>query len=146
MTVPAEIGWALLLNVAATLFMTGVIWFVQVVHYPLMAEVGPDSFAAYEAAHTRRTGWVVAPTMLVEAVTAAYLVIFAPVDVPRWQTVVGFSLVVLIWLSTALLQVPQHRKLECGLDRAAHGRLVSTNWLRVIAWTLRSALVVHWLM
>ena len=32
----------LLLHAAATLFMTGLIWFVQVVHYPLFARVGED--------------------------------------------------------------------------------------------------------
>ena len=30
----------LLVHAASTLFMAGVIWFVQVVHYPLMASVG----------------------------------------------------------------------------------------------------------
>jgi hypothetical protein len=35
----------LLTCVASTLFMTGLSWFVQVVHYPLFAAVGPDAFA-----------------------------------------------------------------------------------------------------
>ena len=55
----------LLIQAAATLAMVGLIWFVQIVHYPLMAQVGRDSFAHYEASHTARTTWVVAPLMLV---------------------------------------------------------------------------------
>jgi hypothetical protein len=51
--------YVLLLQAAATLFMTGVIWFVQVVHYPLMARVGAAGFPDYEAAHARLTGYVV---------------------------------------------------------------------------------------
>ena len=39
----------LLANAAATLFMTGVGWFVQVVHYPLLGCVGADEFRAYSA-------------------------------------------------------------------------------------------------
>jgi hypothetical protein len=35
----------LLANAAATLFMVGVIRFVQVVHYPLFARVGRPGFA-----------------------------------------------------------------------------------------------------
>lgn len=31
------IKWLLVAHVVATLFMTGLIWFVQVVHYPLLA-------------------------------------------------------------------------------------------------------------
>lgn len=60
----------LLVQSAATLFMTGLIWFVQVVHYPLFGSAGRDIFAGYERAHQRRTGWVVGPPMLVELATA----------------------------------------------------------------------------
>ena len=45
----------LLLQVVTTLFMVGVIWFVQVVHYPLMAHVGRAEAVAYEKSHTHRT-------------------------------------------------------------------------------------------
>lgn len=31
--------WLLLLNLASALFMTGLIWFVQVVHYPLFERI-----------------------------------------------------------------------------------------------------------
>ena len=64
------VDYPLLLNVAATLMMTGVIWFVQVVHYPLMEQVGASGFVTYEKLHTRWTTYVVAPPMLVEAATA----------------------------------------------------------------------------
>ena len=74
----------LLLHLAATLFMVGVIWFVQVVHYPLLARVGTSGFEAYEQAHTRRTGWVVAPPMLAELVTAVLLLWVRPAGVQLW--------------------------------------------------------------
>ena len=57
----------------------------------------------------------------------------------------GLVLVVVIWLSTALFQVPQHRRLESGFDEQAHRRLVNTNWIRIIAWTARSILTLTWL-
>jgi hypothetical protein len=75
----------LLLHAAATLSMTGLIWFVQVVHYPLMARVGRVGFADYEAAHTRRTTWVVAPPMLIEGFTAVVLLLRPPPGIPQWQ-------------------------------------------------------------
>jgi len=52
----------LVAHAAATLVMVGVIWFVQVVHYPLMARVSASEFAAYEREHQNRTTFVVAPT------------------------------------------------------------------------------------
>ncbi len=66
--------WVLLTHAAATLFMTGVIWFVQVVHYPLYRLVSVAEFARYETAHTFWTTIVVAPPMVAEMVTALWLV------------------------------------------------------------------------
>jgi len=66
MTFDAPVFWLLLVNAAATLFMVGVIWFVQIVHYPLFALVGEAAFSEYERHHARRTGWVVAIPMLLE--------------------------------------------------------------------------------
>ncbi len=43
----------LLAHVAATLFMTGLIRFVQVVHYPLLARVGRGGFADCEPTFAR---------------------------------------------------------------------------------------------
>ena len=62
-----------LAHVAATLFMVGLIWFVQIVHYPLFGSVGRGGFAGYSQAHSRLTGFVVGPPMLVEAGTAVAL-------------------------------------------------------------------------
>ncbi|MDP9439422.1 MAG: hypothetical protein M3P49_11875, partial [Actinomycetota bacterium] len=65
----------LLVHVGATLFMVGLIWFVQIVHYPLFASVGRGGFAEYSRAHSRLTGLVVGPPMLIEAGTAVALVV-----------------------------------------------------------------------
>ena len=43
----------LVVHLAATAAMCGLIWFVQVVHYPLFAGVGDDGFTAYEQRHQR---------------------------------------------------------------------------------------------
>lgn len=129
----------LLLHAAATIAMCGIIWFVQVVHYPLFQRVGKRGFSEYENIHERLTARVVAPTMLVEAVTATALVIGLPTELLAWW---GLGLLIVIWASTFLLQVPQHRRLELGFDAAAHRRLVNTNWLRTFGWTARGALAL----
>ena len=69
----------LLTQVFATLFMVGLIWFVQIVHYPLYANVGREQFPEYEALHNRMTTWVVGPAMLVELVTAVLLLKYSHV-------------------------------------------------------------------
>lgn len=54
----------------------------------------------------------------------------------------GLDLIGVIWLSTRLLQVPQHRVLEAGSDPGAHRVLVASNWIRTVAWTARGILLL----
>jgi hypothetical protein len=135
----------LMVHAAATLAMVGLIWFVQIVHYPLMARVGRDRFARFEEAHAKRTTWVVAPLMLVEAALALVLVVRPPPGVSEVAAWVALGLVVVIWFSTALIQVPLHRRLALGFDDDAHQRLVSSNWIRTAAWSVRGLLALVWL-
>ena len=132
----------LLTNLAATLLMTGVIWVVQVVHYPLFAGVGAEGWPSYEAAHQGRITLVVGPLMVAEFATAVWLVADRPDGVPPWAVLAGAGLVGVIWASTAFLQVPLHGALGGAFDADAHSRLVSTNWVRTAAWTARSGLVL----
>lgn len=130
----------LIVNFATTLFMTGVIWFVQIVHYPLFGKVGEESFIPYEDAHQKLTTWVVGPTMLLEALTAMLLIWYPP-PVDTSLLLLAAGLLLIIWTSTALLQAPGHSELSRGFDAKVHGQLVLGNWLRTVCWTLRAILV-----
>ncbi len=122
--------------------MIGIIWFVQVVHYPLFSRVGVDGYPAYQAAHSRLTTFVVAPPMLLELGTGIWLALRPPSYFPPALAWAGLALIGTIWLSTFLLQVPMHGRLERGFDAAAHRRLVLGNWLRTVAWTARGVIVL----
>lgn len=132
----------LLLNVLATLAMVGVIWFVQVVHYPLFASVGRERFTVYEQQHQARTTLVVAPLMLAEAVSALLLVAYHPSPVSTLSVWLGLGLVVAMWLMTFFWQVPLHVQLSQAYDDRTHLRLVRSNWWRTGGWTLRGVLVL----
>ncbi len=132
----------LLLHLAATLFMTGLGWFVQVVHYPLMHRVGSRGFHAYETEHTRRTSPVVAPVMLFELVTGIWLVLQPPVGIDAALLLVNGLGLAVVWGSTFVLQVPLHRQLEQAFSAPALDRLVATNWVRTAAWSLRAVLLL----
>lgn len=131
----------LLAHAASTWFMTGLIWFVHVVHYPLFADVGGDAFTAYERRHVERTTWVVGPGMAVEAITTGLLVLQRPSAV----TYAGAALLAVVWLTTWGLAVPRHAELERGFDATSHRRLVSSNVWRTLAWTARGVLAA-WLL
>ena len=133
-----------LANLAATLMMTGLIWFIQIVHYPLFAKVGEPGFALYAQAHSQLTTWVVFPLMTIELLTAVLMLIQRPASITAQTAWIGLILVVVIWGATGLLSVPQHNILVDGFDAGAQQKLVATNWVRTIAWSLRSGLVLWW--
>lgn len=132
----------LLIHVAATLFMTGVIWLVQLLVYPQFANVDPSSFTKYHEAHNRRITFVVAPAMVVELVSAVALVVWPAAGVSTLMPWVGLALVAVLWCSTAFVQVPLHGKLGREYDEATVHKLTRSNWIRTIAWSIRSVLVL----
>ena len=132
--------WA---HLGATLFMTGLIWFVQIVHYPLFRQVGKREYQKYQRTHVRLTTWVVGPPMLIELATGAALASGAAAGLlgPAWAWT-NLALLAAIWLSTALLQSPAHAKLASGFSAAPHTLLVRSNWLRTLLWSLRSLVLL----
>lgn len=131
-----------LLHAAATWFMVGLIWFVQIVHYPGFAAVPDEAFTGYAGKHVQRTGFVVGPPMLVEAGCALAMVYIAPSTL----TWVGLGLLFIVWISTAALSVPAHDRLQKARDPAVIRRLVLTNWVRTIGWSIRGVLALVLLM
>jgi len=131
----------LLVQVLTTAMMTGIIWFVQIAHYPLFSKIPPQGFVVYELANTTSTGWVVAPIMLVEIGTAFLLLILrSPVAFqPLYLTALGC--LIIVWLSTIFLQVPLHSLLSARHNPEAIRSLVATNWIRTLFWTLRLGLL-----
>lgn len=129
----------LLIHTFVTWALTGLIWHVQVVQYPLFREVGEEAFARYHFGHCLRMTLFIVPVICLEAGTAAWLF---------WQgerhplfllSLIGIALV---WISTLLMQAPLHLALlRQGRSVERLRRLVLTNWLRTIAWTARGGLL-----
>lgn len=131
-----------LIHLFSTLFMTGVIWFAQAVHYPLLGRVGKEAFAAYEKENNRRTGWVVIPVMTVELATALLLLWRQPEGFLPFYAWLNAGLLGGIWISTFTLQGRYHNLLVKRFDPDVWRSLVGTNWVRTAAWTLRGILLL----
>ncbi|MCC9656681.1 hypothetical protein [Rhodopirellula halodulae] len=130
-----------LLNAMSTWYMVGLIWMVQIVHYKMFDRVGEDVFARYAMDHARLITPIVAIPMLIELATALGLLFTRPTAMPWGWAVFGLVLVGLIWISTAVLQVPAHEKLANGFQADVYSTLVSTNWIRTVLWSIRGLLM-----
>lgn len=135
-----DFSLVLTLQLAATFFMCGLIWCVQLVHYPLMNFVQFDRFVEFERAHMRRISLIVMPAMILEILSAGASLLLSPQEYFSRLTLAAAALL-MIWVSTGALQVPLHDKLSRGFEPHAHRALVRTNWIRTFLWTLRSALL-----
>jgi len=126
------------LELVSTLILTGLIWTIQIVHYPLLLKVGAQSFLEYERSHCNRITWIVAPLMFTEAFSCGLNVAHA-----GWSqlAISRVALLGVIWLSTAFIQVPLHKRLAGGFDSSAIEKLVATNWIRTFAWSARAGLL-----
>lgn len=136
--------WILVVQLAATSYLVGVIWLIQLVHYPMMAELDPSRAGESCRRHASRITPVVGVPMLIEA-ACALLLILPGIGAARGTLLewFGFLTVALLWLITFFVQVPQHAHLarQSGfVDREAVSRLVKWNWLRTALWTLRLGL------
>ncbi|MEN8864645.1 MAG: hypothetical protein ABF381_03615 [Akkermansiaceae bacterium] len=124
----------LLLQLAASAAMTGVIWMVQIAIYPLFARLEGKTFDDYHTQYMTRVTYVIAPLMFIEATCCA-----ACLYLGDWQRMLPSTLLLAtIWSSTALIQVPKHAKLTPETVQA----LVRSNWIRTIAWTVRTVLLI----
>jgi hypothetical protein len=117
--------------------MVGIIWFVQWVHYPLLAKIPVDNASEIAVQHQRSTGQVVAIPMAVEGVSTLALLAIRPDGVSFILPWVGAFLLAIALGCTVLLSVPLHAKMAISPTAEVGRRLVSTNWPRTMAWSLR---------
>ena len=135
--------WLLLVALAATLFSTGVIWFMQVLEYPLFAFVGEDAFPAFHEQHNRRLPGVVFLPMLVAFASSVGLLFVRPAAVPGWLALLGVLLVAIVLVSSFTLLIPRHMQLsEGGYSLSLIQELVRFNWLRTVAWSLHALVLL----
>ena len=90
--------------------MTGLIWFVQVVHYPFTEKLAQQDSTVSRVAYAmdELCGYA---TNALKMMTALYFVSNPLPNTAVWSWWVGLVLLGIIWASTGLLQVPAHTAL-----------------------------------
>jgi hypothetical protein len=129
-----------LVNLAATLFLTGLVWVLQVVQFPLMLRAGGLDFPNYVKEQRTRNTLLMAPAMLIEMATGVWLLFDD--RVPHRDVFHAALLIAVIWIVTFATIVPIHSKLVRGFNDGLVRKLIRWNWIRTACWTLRSALLL----
>ncbi len=158
------LSYLILTQTFVTLFLTGLIWTIQIVHYPSFLDVPISELQIFHKNHTNRISLLVIPLMTLELVVSIVLLfscLFEQLesvlgsnselmqDRVDYIHAVGFwvwlnlIIVVLLWGSTFFISVPIHNELSQGVSEPTIQKLIRTNWVRTILWSIKSYIVLR---
>jgi hypothetical protein len=132
----------LILNLVLASFLCGLIWTIQLVHYPGFMKVGKQGFIDYQAFHMRSITVIVGPMMVLELMAATWLAVQGGFNPINWGIISSLVIVVALWAITFFGASPVHYNLyNNGYDPELIRKLVNINWSRTILWTIRTILL-----
>ncbi len=129
-------GEIALIYSGSTYFMMGLIWLIQLVHYPSYRYIGEKEFFSFQQFHVQTITLIVGPVMILELMSLVFLLIQNWGIHLWWQ----FFMTLGIWISTIVFSIPCHEQLKTKKDFHLIKRLIQTNWPRTILWTGKSIL------
>ena len=124
----------LLMQLISCAFLVGLIWTIQILHYPAFALIKEENFLKFHSSHSTSITYIVGPMMILELITACGLIYKSSNEI-LFQ--VNLLLLILIWACTGLLSVPIHNRLSKSPSLTEIKKLVLTNWPRTLLWSLR---------
>lgn len=132
----------LLLNLCLSAFLTGLIWVIQLVHYPLFLQVGKSQFTDYEKSHRKRISIIAMPVMIIDLSFSGMLIFTTYFDAYREYILIAFALNLIAFLSTVIFFSRIHYRLTKGYDTNLIDKLVNSNIIRTLIWTARSVILL----
>ena len=133
----------LLFCTVVVFYVTGQIWFAQIVVYPLFAKVGRDEYVAYHGSYSSRIPLPVIVPGFASFLLPVALVFFAPASVPPWMVWANAACGLVGLLVTVALEIPRHARLEKGGKQEQVIReLVRYNWPRTLSITASALLTL----
>jgi hypothetical protein len=134
---------AFVVTLGLTLYMTGMIWSMQILEYPLFALVGPKEFPTYHRRHNRGLPVFVILPSVAALVSAVVLIFTRPAHLSQWSPFVVAALDLVVVVVTAGREAPLHAKLDReGYSQPVIRQLVQGNWIRTMLWTANGLLLL----
>lgn len=127
-----------LLLILISALMTGVIWIIQLIHYPAFLYVDSEKWLGFHQMHVNGITPLVAPLMVGELGLSIYWVYINLTALP----IIHLAMVLALWGSTFLIQVPIHNQIEKRNDRDLIEKLIRTNWIRTLLWTVKTTILM----
>ena len=113
--------------------MVILIWLVQIIIYPTYHHIEKNNFAEWHHNYMQLISYFVMPLMLAQGFIIVYQCFYRS---SSWVYASAIGILI-AWISTFIFSVPCHNILQQdGYDEIITNRLILTNWIRTISWTL----------
>ena len=131
------------IHLVSTSFMVGVIWIVQLVHYPTFFFIDEQKSYDFQKFHMSRISYIVMPAMTTELFSGIYIFIYSNMAIDSNLFLLALTILIINWIITALVFVKMHNKLLINYKIEIISLLVKWNWLRTLLWSVRLILLLR---
>jgi hypothetical protein len=126
----------LLICTLLVLYNLGVIWFAQLVVYPLFAKVGSNDYVAYHTFYLSRIPLPVILPGFACFLVPIVLIFVRPLSIPLGIALANAVCGLVSLVVTVALEIPRHYRLENGgKQERVIGELIRYNWPRTLGIT-----------
>ena len=123
----------------STSFMVGIIWVIQLLHYPTFHFIKESNYVEFQHFHMQRISFIVVPAMILELLSAFMLVYYIRSNL----LIVCLIILLVIWSITFVFFTKLHQGLLGGYDKIIVDKLVQINWSRTVLWSLRLIILIY---
>ena len=123
----------------STSLMVGIIWVIQLLHYPAFNFIKESDYVEFQHFHMQRISFIVVPVMILELFSAFMLVYYFRSNL----LILCLIILLFIWLITFVFFTKLHQSLLDGYDKKIVDKLVKINWSRTVLWSLRLIILIY---
>lgn len=122
--------------------VTAILWFMQVVHYPLFAFVDKTRWSEFTERKRRQTMMILYPLMAFEALTGITLILMASQSATYIFLALEVGLLAVLHIYNFMYFNALVKKITGPEDSLNHQRCVKMHWIRTAGWSLRLVLLI----
>ena len=123
----------------STSLMVGIIWVIQLLHYPTFHFIKESDYVEFQHFHMQRISFIVVPVMIIELLSGFMLVYYFRSNL----LILCLIILLVIWLITFVFFTKLHQSLLGGYDKIIVDNLVQINWSRTVLWSLRLIILIY---
>ena len=123
----------------STSLMVGIIWVIQLLHYPTFHFIKQSDYVEFQHFHMQRISFIVVPVMIIELLSGFMLVYYFRSNL----FILCLIILLVIWLITFVFFTKLHQSLLGGYDKIIVDKLVQINWSRTVLWSLRLIILIY---